>query len=93
VIPSGYCSRDFHLHRRLAVAEVHDRHKLKVLLSFLVSPGIEEELQELGVSPISQFRRIEGQIDVDAPDMLLRGCRKQEARHPSTDDHDGGRAR
>lgn len=36
----------------------------------------------LELLPVSQFRGIEGQVDVDASNMLLRCSRKQKVRYP-----------
>lgn len=74
---------NFYSHRSLVVSEIHRRHELEVLLPPLISPGVEEKLQQLGVPPVSQLRGIERQIDIDASNMFPLCGPKEKVRHPA----------
>jgi hypothetical protein len=76
---------DFNPHWHLAVAEVHGRHQLKVLVTLFVSAGVEQELQEFRIPTVVELGRIERQIDVDASDVLgIRAGKRRSGTQPPT---------
>jgi hypothetical protein len=78
---------DFNPHGHLAVAEVHRRHQLKVLVTHVVAAGVEQELQKFGIPTVAELDGVERQINVDTSDVLGICGWKKEIWYPATDDH------
>ena len=64
-------SEKLHVHRDrlLGISKIDRGHQLKVVGSPSISTCVEQQLEQLRVASVDQFRRVEREVDVDAADV------------------------